>query len=69
MGIASGLVLYAVIWFMVFFVVLPLRVTTQGDRGEVVPVRPQSVQPHHRGRVGLRRLDDHRVHGRLLPAP
>ena len=43
MGIASGLVLYAVIWFMVFFVVLPLRVTTQGDRGEVVPGTPASA--------------------------
>lgn len=37
MGITSGIVLYAVIWFMTFFVVLPFRVTTQGDAGEVVP--------------------------------
>lgn len=37
MGIVSGLVLYAVIWFMVLFVVLPLRLETQGDRGEIVP--------------------------------
>lgn len=37
MGPVSGLVLFAVIWFMVFFVVLPLRMTSQGEAGEVVP--------------------------------
>ncbi|MEO1640636.1 MAG: DUF1467 family protein [Pseudomonadota bacterium] len=37
MGPVSGLVLFAVIWTLVFFVVLPLRLTTQGDAGEVVP--------------------------------
>ncbi len=37
MGITSALVLYAVIWFMVLFIVLPLQLTTQGETGEVVP--------------------------------
>lgn len=37
MGITGALVLLAVIWFVVLFVVLPLRLTTQGDAGEVVP--------------------------------
>ncbi|MEO1453168.1 MAG: DUF1467 family protein [Pseudomonadota bacterium] len=37
MGIVSGLVLYAVIWFMVLFVVLPIRLETQGDQGKVEP--------------------------------
>lgn len=37
MGITSGLVLYAVIWFMTFLVVIPIRLQTQGDVGEVVP--------------------------------
>lgn len=37
MGITSALVLYAVIWFMTFLCVIPLRVKTQGDLGEVVP--------------------------------
>ena len=37
MGITSALVLFAVIWFMVFFIVLPLRNETQGDTGEIVP--------------------------------
>ncbi len=37
MGPVSAIVLFAVIWFMVFFVVLPLRLETQGEAGEVVP--------------------------------
>ncbi|MCA8882564.1 MAG: DUF1467 family protein [Rhodobacteraceae bacterium] len=37
MAITSGIVLFSVIWFMVFFVVLPLRLTTQAEQGEVVP--------------------------------
>ncbi|MDU8910073.1 DUF1467 family protein [Aestuariicoccus sp. MJ-SS9] len=37
MGITSGLVLFAVIWFMTFLVVIPIRLETQGDRGEIVP--------------------------------
>ncbi|MGC3938525.1 DUF1467 family protein [Roseobacter sp. EG26] len=37
MGITSALVLFAVIWAMTFLVVLPIRVQTQGDLGEVVP--------------------------------
>lgn len=37
MDILTGFVLFAVIWFMVLFVVLPIRRRTQGDEGEVVP--------------------------------
>ncbi len=37
MGITSGIVLFMVIWSMVFFIVLPLRMVSQGDTGEVVP--------------------------------
>ena len=37
MGITSAIVLYAVTWFMVFFVVLPIGLSTQGDEGEIVP--------------------------------
>jgi predicted secreted protein len=40
MTITAALVLFAVVWFMVFFIVLPLRLTTQGDAGEVVPGTP-----------------------------
>ncbi|MGV6846888.1 MAG: DUF1467 family protein [Marinibacterium sp.] len=37
MGIVSGIVLFVVIWFVTFFVILPMRLETQGDRGEIVP--------------------------------
>lgn len=37
MSITSAIVLYAVIWFMVFLVVIPIRLKTQGDLGDVVP--------------------------------
>lgn len=37
MTITAAVVLFSVIWFMVLFVVLPLRLVTQGDAGEVVP--------------------------------
>jgi len=43
MNPVSAAVLYAVIWFMVFFVVLPLRLQTQGEAGEVVPGTPSSA--------------------------
>lgn len=37
MGPVSAIVLFAVVWSMVFFVVLPLRMKSQGDAGEIVP--------------------------------
>jgi len=37
MGPVTALVLYAVVWFMVLFVTLPIRRRTQGDVGEIVP--------------------------------
>ncbi|WP_299503450.1 DUF1467 family protein [uncultured Roseobacter sp.] len=37
MGITSAMVLFAVIWSMTFLIVLPIRVQTQGDLGEIVP--------------------------------
>lgn len=40
MGITSAIVLFAVIWFLVLFVVLPLRLTTQGEAGRIVPGTP-----------------------------
>ena len=40
MGPVSALVLYLVIWFMVLLSVLPIRLETQGDRGEVEPGTP-----------------------------
>ena len=43
MTITAALVLFAVVWFMVFFIVLPLRLTTQGDAGSVVPGTPKGA--------------------------
>ena len=43
MQITSALVLLAVIWFTVLFVVLPMNVRTQGEAGDVVPGTPRSA--------------------------
>ena len=37
MGITSAFVLFAVIWFLTFLIVIPFRVQTQGEAGEIVP--------------------------------
>jgi predicted secreted protein len=43
MTITSAIVLFAVIWFMVLFLVLPWRLTTQGEAGRVEPGTPESA--------------------------
>lgn len=43
MAITSALVVFAVLWFLVLFCVLPLRMKSQGDVGEVVPGTPASA--------------------------
>lgn len=48
MNVTSGLVLYAVIWFMSFFVIIPIRIKTQGDMGDVVPgTHAGAPEVHH----------------------
>lgn len=37
MGITSALVLLAVIWWMTFLIVLPIKVQTQGELGKLEP--------------------------------
>lgn len=37
MSVTGGIVLFVVIWFMTMFVILPIRMRSQGDAGEVVP--------------------------------
>jgi len=37
MNIISAIVLYIVFWFLSLFVILPLRLTTQDEDGEVTP--------------------------------
>lgn len=43
MTITAAFVLFSVVWFMVFFCVLPLRFVSQADAGEVVPGTPKSA--------------------------
>ncbi|WP_299965146.1 DUF1467 family protein [uncultured Roseobacter sp.] len=51
MGITSALVLFAVIWSMTFLIVLPIRVKTQGDLGEIVPgTHAGAPEVHNLGR-------------------
>lgn len=48
MGIASGIVLFLVIWFMTFLVLLPIRIQTQGEAGTTVPgTHDGSPETHH----------------------
>lgn len=37
MSVVSAIVLLAVVWFLTLFVVLPIRLSTQGDVGEREP--------------------------------
>lgn len=48
MSVTSGLVLYVVLWFLTFLIVIPIRLKTQGDAGEIVPgTMAGSPQVHH----------------------
>ena len=47
MGPVSAIVLYAIVWFMLFLVILPIRVQTQGDLNEVVPGTHAGAPEHH----------------------
>ena len=49
MGAVSGALVYLVIWWLIFFMLLPVGVHAQGeDGGEVVPGTPESAprKPH-----------------------
>ena len=47
MSITSAIVLYVVIWFLTFFVILPIRIQTQGDVGQIVPGTQAGAPAHH----------------------
>ena len=47
MSITGAIVLFAVTWFMVFFIVLPIRFVSQGDAGDVVPGTPKGAPATH----------------------
>jgi predicted secreted protein len=41
--VTGAFVLFATIWFVLLLVALPIRITTQGEAGEVVPGTPASA--------------------------
>jgi len=43
MAIAAALVLYAVIWFLCLFIMLPRAIRTQDESGSVIPGTPGSA--------------------------
>ena len=47
MAITSGLVLFAVIWFMTFFIALPIRIQTQGDLNKIEPGTHAGAPENH----------------------
>ncbi|WP_170404776.1 DUF1467 family protein [Ruegeria arenilitoris] len=48
MTITAALVLFAVIWFMTLLIVLPVRIKTQGDLGDIVPgTHAGAPEVHH----------------------
>lgn len=47
MTITAALVLYSVLWFLTFLMVIPVRLKTQGDMGEVVPGTHASSPERH----------------------
>ena len=48
MTITAALVLFAVFWFATFFTILPIRVVTQGDNGDIVPgTHAGAPEVHH----------------------
>lgn len=43
MSITAALIVFAVTWFLVLFIVLPIRFVSQDEAGEVVPGTPKSA--------------------------
>jgi predicted secreted protein len=55
MTVTAALVLFAVVWFLVLFVALPIGVRTQAEDGRVEPGTPASAPsaPEHRRKLLL----------------
>lgn len=54
MNLTGAIVLYAVLWFVVLFVLLPLGQRSQAEAGEVVPGTPPGAP--HAPRLGRKML-------------
>ncbi|MFE3839282.1 DUF1467 family protein [Pseudogemmobacter sonorensis] len=46
MNLTGAIVLFAVIWFLTFYIVLMLRTRTQAEEGAVVPGTPPGAPAH-----------------------
>ena len=47
MSITSAIVLFAVLWFLCFLIIIPLRLQTQGDVNKIVPGTHAGAPEHH----------------------
>ncbi|MEM9784751.1 MAG: DUF1467 family protein [Pseudomonadota bacterium] len=54
MSITSAIVFYAVIWALVFYMVMPIGQTSQQEAGEIEPGTPASAPVNPR--IGLKAL-------------
>lgn len=43
MNLTGGIILFAVLWFLIFLMILPVRYISQAEAGEVVPGTPSSA--------------------------
>jgi len=43
MQLVTGIMVYVMCWWMIWFMVLPFGMRTQGEEGEVVPGTPKSA--------------------------
>lgn len=43
MGITTGILVYILTWWMIWFMILPIGVRTQHENGEGVPGTPKSA--------------------------
>ena len=48
MTVSAAFVLFAVIWFLTLFIILPLNITTQNDLGNVADGTPPSAPTNPR---------------------
>ena len=48
MNLTGGIVLYAVLWFLVLFVLLPIGQVSQAEAGEIVPGTPAGAPANPR---------------------
>lgn len=53
MTISAAFVLFAVIWFLLLFIILPLRIKTQNDLGNTIEGTPASAPTNPRVKIKM----------------